>query len=82
MQVRSTFLDEGVRHEQGFILPTSDGAVLVWAAELGDPNHANRAFARSTHPIDAEHEKILTECLAERIELLPTLDVALVLESA
>ena len=53
-EVRMTFRDEGVQHEQGVVLPTSDGPVLVWAAQLNDPDEANRAFAKSSHTIESE----------------------------
>ena len=76
-EVRATFHDEGVQHEQGFILPTSEGPVLVWAAQLNDPDEANRVFAKSSHPIDIEHDRVLRECLDGRIALSPVLDVAL-----
>ena len=76
-EVRDTFRDEGVQHEQGYILPTSEGPVLVWAAQLNDPDEASRVFAKSSHPIDIEHDRVLRECLDGRLALSPVLDVAL-----
>jgi len=74
-EVRKTLIDEGVRHEQAFILETAEGPILVWAAELDDPAHAKHVFERSSHPIDIEHERVLRQCLGERIKLTPSLDV-------
>ena len=76
-EVRDTFRDEGVQHEQAFILPTSEGPVLVWTPQLNDPDEANRVFAKSSHTIDIEHDRVLRECLDGRIALSPVLDVAL-----
>jgi hypothetical protein len=70
-EVRATFRDEGVQHEQAFILPTAEGPVLVWAGQLNDPDQASRVFARSSHAIDIEHERVLSECLDGRIALSP-----------
>jgi len=75
-EVRQTLVDEGVHHEQAYILKTPDGPVLIWAAELDDPGIASRTFAQSSHPVDIEHDRVLRECLAERIEIEPSLDVA------
>ena len=81
-EVRTTFRDEGVQHEQGFILPTSEGPVLVWAAQLNDPDEASRVFTKSSHAIDIEHGRVLRECLDGRIAVSPLLDVGLAKASA
>lgn len=76
-EVRQTLIDEGVHHEQAYILKTPDGPILIWAAELDDPDVASRTFAQSSHPIDLEHERVLSECLAGQIEIEPSFDFAL-----
>ena len=76
-EVRQTLIDEGVQHERAYILKTSDGPILIWAAELGDPDVASRTFAQSSHPIDIEHDRVLRECLAGKVEIDPSLDIAL-----
>ena len=76
-EVRATFVSETVRHEQAYILETTDGQVLVYAIEFEDTERSRAAFAGSTHPIDAEHKAVMKECLMERIELPALYDVAL-----
>jgi hypothetical protein len=76
-EVRQTLLDEGVQQEQAYILKTADGPILIWVAELDDPDVASRTFAQSSHPIDVEHDRVLSECLDGRIEIEPSLNVAL-----
>jgi hypothetical protein len=36
-EVRETFRNEGVRHEQAFVLAGADGPLLVYAIEVDDP---------------------------------------------
>ena len=67
-EVRATFRQEGVRHEQAFLMPTPDGLVLVYAHEVEDPDAAHAAYAQSTLPIDAEHRQRMTQALAEAVE--------------
>jgi hypothetical protein len=76
-EVRRTFVDETVRHEQAFILHTGSGPVLVYAMEAEDVDRGREAFLGSTHPIDAEHKRVMDECLGERVEVETLYDVAL-----
>src|SRR5213594_1827843 len=76
-EVRATFVDETVRHEQAFVLQTGEGPVLVYAVEAEDFERGRGAFAQSMHPIDNEHKRIMGECLGERLEVQPLYDVAL-----
>jgi hypothetical protein len=76
-EVRLTFVDETVRHEQAFILQTVDGPVLVYAVEAEDFERGRAAFAQSTHPIDKEHKRVMAECLGDRLEVPPLHDVAI-----
>ena len=76
-EVRLTFVDETVRHEQAYLLETSEGEVLVYAIEFEDLERSQAAYSSSTHEIDREHKAVMAECLGERIELLPLYDVAL-----
>ena len=75
-EVRATFVDETVRHEQALILQTVDGPVLVYAMEAADFDQASEAFARSKHAIDEEHKQVMGECLGDRLDLPPLFDVA------
>jgi len=76
-EVRATFVAETVRHEQAFIVDTSDGPILVYAMEAADFERGRAAFADSTHRIDREHRAVLDACLGERLDVEPEYDVSL-----
>ena len=76
-EVRATFVDETVRHEQAFVLQTVDGPILVYAIQAADFERGGQAFARSKHKIDHEHRQVMHECLGERLGIEPLYDVAL-----
>ena len=71
-EVLETFENEGVSHEQAYLLSTADGPVLIYAMESADHARAAAAFRDSTLPIDSEHRRIMKEVLAEPadVELL------------
>jgi hypothetical protein len=71
-EVRETFRNEGVRHEQAFLLHTDEGVVLVYIHEVEDPEAARRAYSASTLPIDLEHRQRMSAALdgAATAELL------------
>ena len=75
-EVRATFVDETVRHEQAFVLQTIDGPVLVYAMEAADFDRGKEAFAQSKHAIDEEHKQIMHECLGDRLDVHALYDVA------
>ena len=54
-EVRETFRGETVRAEQAFIVPGSEGSLLVYVMEAEDFEQGSKAFADSHHKIDAEH---------------------------
>jgi hypothetical protein len=76
-EVRETFRQEGVRHEQALLVETSDGPLLVYVGEMEDVEAAQRVFAASELPIDAEHKAVLTEVLGERVPTTTLLDLRL-----
>jgi hypothetical protein len=67
-EFRQTFQQEGVRHEQAYLVATSDGTLLVYTSEAEDMEYAMNAFLNSQLPIDAEHRKVMTEALAEEAD--------------
>jgi Family of unknown function (DUF6176) len=67
-EVRATFRQEGVRHEQAFLLPVADGLVLVYAHEVEDPDAASAAYSASTLPLDHEHRARMAAVLDEALE--------------
>ena len=64
-EVLQTFAQEGVRHEQAYLLDTGSGHVLVYAIELEDEEKARAAFAASTLPIDAQHREVMDAAVGE-----------------
>jgi hypothetical protein len=64
-EVRETFAQEGVRHEQAYLLKTAEGAVLIYAMEAADHKRAASAFQSSALPIDHEHRRIMAQVLAQ-----------------
>jgi hypothetical protein len=64
-EVRETFAQETVRHEQAYIVAAGEGHLLVYAMELEDEERARAAFQASTLPIDAEHRHVMDEAVGE-----------------
>jgi hypothetical protein len=77
-EVRQSFAQEGTRQEQAYILPTSDGPVLVHVMEAEDTERAFAAYRESDLAIDAEHRAVLAETLADKLLLWPQYDCQLV----
>jgi hypothetical protein len=70
-EVQRSLAQEGTRQEQMYILPTSDGPVLVYVMEAEDVQHAYSAYGASALPIDEAHRQVLAEVLAEPLHLEP-----------
>ena len=75
-EVRESFAQETVRHEQAFIIDGSDGPILVYAIEAEDLEKGRRAFEASSLPIDIHHKRIMKETLSERLDVKPLYDCA------
>jgi hypothetical protein len=76
-EVRETFRNEGVRHEQAYLLETADGPVLIYAIEIDDPEAAQRAYATSTLPLDLQHREVMATTISGPLDLAPLYDVRL-----
>ena len=76
-EVRETFVREGVRHEAGYLLETSDGPLLVYAMELEDYDAALAEFLASEAPIDVQHKEIMPQLTNGQLELTTILDIRL-----
>jgi Family of unknown function (DUF6176) len=76
-EVRATFRNEGVRHEQAFLIESADGPVLVYAHEVDDPAAASAAYGGSTLALDQEHREIMGSVLGEDAEVELLYDVKL-----
>jgi hypothetical protein len=70
-EVRETFIQETVRHEQAFIIDGPDGSILVYVIEAENIELGRRAFGASLLPIDIEHKKVMRETLSERLDVEP-----------
>jgi hypothetical protein len=63
-EVRETFGNEGVTHERAYLVPCSDGPILVYVMEAADHAKAREAYRQSTLPIDQEHRTVMNEVVA------------------
>ena len=70
-EVQQSLAQEGTRQEQMYILPTSEGPVLVYVMEAEDVQRAYSAYGASTLKIDEENRQVLAEVLAEPLQLEP-----------
>ena len=66
-EVRETFKQETVRHEQGYLLPIRGGTALIYVVEAEDIEQANQAYKNSVLPLDAEHKLVMQEVLGEAV---------------
>jgi hypothetical protein len=66
-EVRATFAREGVRHEQAWLVATSDGPLLVYAMEASDQQQATETFKESTLPIDQQHKEVMLQVLGGKV---------------
>ena len=76
-EVRETFRQETVRHEQAYLLESSDHPILVYIMEVEDPDAARRAFQSSDLPIDREHREVMDEVASETLNIELLYDVRL-----
>lgn len=74
-EVTATLVDEGVRHERAVLVESSDGPLLVYVVECDDYEAARAAFAKSEHPIDAEHKQVMAEVGGTPVPFEELLDV-------
>ena len=76
-EVRETFKQETVRHEQAYLMQINDGTALIYIVEAEDLEQASKAYKSSSLPIDAEHRKVMNQTLGDRISAELLYDVAL-----
>ncbi len=76
-EVRETFKQETVRHEQGYLLQINDGTALIYIVEADDLEQASKAYKDSTLPIDAEHRSVMQEVLGKPVPAELLYDVTL-----
>jgi hypothetical protein len=64
-EVMATLRDESVRIESVFL----EGDTLVYFLKADSVDEARNVYARSTHPIDAYHQRFKDETFAEQTQL-------------
>jgi hypothetical protein len=67
-EVLATFAQEGVRHEQAYVLRTQDGPMLIYVMEAENHDRARKAFQSSTLAIDQEHQDVMSRVLEGRAD--------------
>ena len=70
-EARQSMAHEGTRHEQLYVLPGADGAVLVYVMEADDVQKALAAYGASQLPIDGAHRAVLAQVLEAPPEIGP-----------
>ncbi len=76
-EVRETFLQETVRHEQAYLIEEAGQHLLVYVMELDDPEGARRASKESPFKIDREHREVMAEVVEGNVETELLYDVRL-----
>jgi hypothetical protein len=66
-EVLETFRQEGITHEQAFLLDVGGESILVYAMESADHAKASAAYAQSTLAIDLEHRQVMSQVLGEAV---------------
>jgi hypothetical protein len=75
-EARQSLAQEGTRHEQLYVLPGSEGSVLVYVMEAEDVQRAYSAYGASRLPIDDEHRAVLAEVLEAPLDVAPLYECA------
>jgi hypothetical protein len=70
-----TLVDETTRHEMALLVDAPDGPLLVYAIEVGDPAQSRQAAEHSSHPIDADHRRVMGTALGEEVPSEVLLDI-------
>jgi hypothetical protein len=76
-EVRETFVQETMRHEQAFIIPGEKGPLLIYVMEAEDHERGREAARSSQLPIDLEHRRVMNEVLGEKLQVAPLYDCAI-----
>jgi hypothetical protein len=60
----ASYAREGTSHVQAYLLEGGPEPVLVFVAEVEDPEGARRAYVASDHAIDSEHREVMHDAVA------------------
>jgi hypothetical protein len=73
-EVRESFTEAGITHEQAHLIVTADGPMLIAAVEQTDGEAVSESSRRSTLPLNVEHEAVMAEVLDGVVETTVLLD--------
>jgi hypothetical protein len=60
-------VDETCTHEQAFLIEGKEGSVVVYVMEVADVEQSRRARERSSHPIDADHRRVMQRAVGDAV---------------
>jgi len=73
----ATLVDEGSRHETATLIDGGDGPVLVDVMEVDEGEQSKTAALESSHPIDAEHKRVMQTAVGDAVPSELLLDLRL-----
>ena len=53
--------------EQAFLIECGSGSVLVYVMEVGDVERSRHAAEQSSHPIDADHRRVMQLAVGDAV---------------
>jgi hypothetical protein len=72
----ATLADEGCRHEQAYLLSDSESPLLLYVMEVEDVEQSRPTIGTASHPIDADHLRVMTQAVGDSIEAELVLDIS------
>lgn len=58
-----TLVEEGCRQEQAYLIHGPGATMIVYVMDVEDVEKAKQVGAASTHPIDADHKRIMSRAI-------------------
>jgi hypothetical protein len=71
----ATLVDETCTHEQAFLIEGKEGPVVVYVMEVEDVERSRQAAEGSSHPIDADHRRVMRRALGDAVPAEVLLDL-------
>jgi Family of unknown function (DUF6176) len=59
VEALATLVDEGITHEQAYLIEGAEGPVVVYVMEVDDIEATQEATRSSEHPIVADHKRVM-----------------------
>ncbi len=70
-EAHETMAADSITHEVAYLLPTSDGPVMISAMFATDPVRADAMRFASTHPIAQKYREVMHDVMVEILEPEP-----------